>query len=585
MESFPSLVPAAGFVMALWLGAYLISTRSEDQTAVLGAASMFSLAMYFLHAVLCLHIPAVQAGFLWRRVLGWSVVPLFAFWFHAGISASGIKGKVWKRLLPLTYTVALGISVFWLLGKWTFTTSSLVPVELRLPLTAYEITASGASTAAWLAAGVDRAPARSMALISGLLGLGGVLLTPVRLPHLPVKIPLFAGEGLLILAVAWCGLLVGRTGLFVGKREVDRDMVLHLATSISLAFVYGATIALSTYFAVRLRFNPLALSTIAILGLAIVTHVLIDEIRSLWDRLFFPGLANLRFKLRAVANDLSRENRMVAVERLLESLKSITGARWAHLHLVKGPILGLPEHLGDLEDRAGGGEREVLRQPVYVGEHIAGELVVGGRADGKSYSQEERLWLALFASHISLFLCHEAVAREEIEQLEETLQRLKEIREEQLRLRSGIRELLAPVGLLRPDQVRRLLRLGSFPGRLGEIVSEENSGLSFLRSMEPQKAEYVLRKALEKAVEELRPAGEGPSLVDLRDRPVRKKRKVRLPGAWAEYYIAKLLLAGHTLEAIAEQLELSPRQVHHYLDRLAIRLASSLEVKLREISL
>jgi biotin operon repressor len=103
--------------------------------------------------------------------------------------------------------------------------------------------------------------------------------------------------------------------------------------------------------------------------------------------------------------------------------------------------------------------------------------------------------------------------------------------------------------------------------------------------MEPQKAEYVLRKALEKAVEELRPAGEGPSLVDLRDRPVRKKRKVRLPGAWAEYYIAKLLLAGHTLEAIAEQLELSPRQVHHYLDRLAIRLASSLEVKLREISL
>lgn len=581
-----SSVSAVGFAAALWLGAYLAVAGQSQRTPRWAAASFFSLALYFLHAVLCLHVPAVHAGFVWRRFLGWFIVPFFALWVHTAAEASRSSRHEGGRLLLLVLDIgAAALAGFWLWGRWTFTSTALHPAELRLPVAAYGATAGGVASVMWLFSQND-AIRLGMALVSGAFGLGGAVLSSLRVPNISLQAPILAGEILLILGVVWCGLMVGRTGLFLEGKAVARDMFLHLATAGSLILTYGAVIAFTTHFARRLRFDPLILGAIAVLGLVILTHLLADEIRSLWDRLFFPTLAPLRSHLRFLTNELSRDDRTAAVEKILSSVRSVLGARWVRLNLSEGPALGLPRHMGDVgeEPPSAGEERGVLRHPVHAGEQVVGELLAGNRADGRPYGQEELLWLSYFAGQISLFLCHEATAREEVRQLEETLRRLTEIREEQLRLRSEVRETVLSSGLLRPEEVRWILRMSASPARLGEIVCGSNNCLNSLHRLGPERAGHLLRKALEASVEEIRPAEEGPSLAELRDRPIRRKRKTRLPVLWAEYYIAKLLLAGYTIEAIAEEMELSPRQIHHHLDRLAVRLTPLLEARLRRIS-
>jgi len=580
--SLVSAVSAVGFAAALWLGAYLWTAGRNQGTARWAACGFFSLALYFLHAVLCLHVPAEHAGFLWRRFLGWFVVPFFALWLHTTAEASGhSRHRPGRLLVPLLHAAAAALAGFWLWGRWTFSSAALHPVELRLPVAVFALTSGAAASLLWLFARNDVVRA-GMALVSALFGLGGAILSVPRLPDLSPQVPILVGESLWTGGVVWCGVAVGRTGLFLEGKAVARDLCLHLATAASVVLAYGAVIVFTTDFARRLRFDPLTLAAVAVLGLVILTHLLVDDLRSLWDRLFFPTLAPLRSHLRSLTSELSRDDRVAALEKILGSARSVLRARWVRLDLPDGLALGLPRSMGETEEHPP--EEAVLRHPVYVGDQAAGELLVGGREDRQPYGQEELQWLMYFAGQISLFLSHEATAQEEVGQLDETLRRLRAIREEQLRLRSEVRETILCADLLRPEEVRRILRMGASPDRLGEIACSTQDRLHFLHSLGPERAGHLLRRALEASVEEIRPAEEGPSLAELRDRPMRRKRKARLPVLWAEYYIAKLLLAGYTIEAIAEELELSPRQVHHHLDRLAVRLAPLLEAHLRGIS-
>jgi hypothetical protein len=580
--SLVSAVSAVGFAAALWLGAYLWTAGRNQGTVRWAASAFFSLALYFLHAVLCLHVPAEHAGFLWRRFLGWFVVPFFALWLHTTAEASGhSRHRPGRLLVLLLHAAAAALAGFWLWGRWTFSSAALHPVELRLPVAVFALTSGAAASLLWLFARNDVVRA-GMALVSALFGLGGAILSVPRLPDLSPQVPILVGESLWTGGVVWCGVAVGRTGLFLEGKAVARDLCLHLATAASVVLAYGAVIVFITDFARRLRFDPLTLAAVAVLGLVILTHLLVDDLRSLWDRLFFPTLAPLRSHLRSLTSELSRDDRVAALEKILGSARSVLRARWVRLDLPDGLALGLPRSMGETEEHPP--EEAVLRHPVYVGDQAAGELLVGGREDRQPYGQEELQWLMYFAGQISLFLSHEATAQEEVGQLDETLRRLRAIREEQLRLRSEVRETILCADLLRPEEVRRILRMGASPDRLGEIACSTQDRLHFLHSLGPERAGHLLRRALEASVEEIRPAEEGPSLAELRDRPMRRKRKARLPVLWAEYYIAKLLLAGYTIEAIAEELELSPRQVHHHLDRLAVRLAPLLEAHLRGIS-
>ncbi|MFN3285900.1 MAG: hypothetical protein ACK45F_06425, partial [bacterium] len=573
------------FVVALWIGAYLTTARGKERAARWAAASLFCLALYFLHAVLCLHVPAVHAGFLWRRFLGWFVLPFLALWVHATVDATtaGPTGRWGRLLLSLSSGAAAGLSGLWLLGSWTFASTLLQPVELRVPVAVYGLVASALAAGAWVSSpDSPRGLARALALVSCAWGLGTAVLPALRLPGLSAAVPVLTGHGLALAGLLGYGTLVARTGLFVAGAAIPRDFLHNLAASAFLLLLYGGSLVVSARVASHLRFDPVALSAVVVLGLVIVTHLLVDDVRAAWDRLFFPSVATLRKHLRSLSSQLARDDRVAVVDRVVADLKGSLGARWASLLLSEGTGLGFPDRVGDLPEASGNEGPDVLRHPVYVGDRLVGYLAVAPRTDGPPFGEQERFWLSLVAGHISLLLCHETVARAEVEKLEATLRRLREIQEEQARIQLSVRRLAAG-GVLRPGEVRRMLRAGASPARLHDLVFA-CPALAFLRHLPPDKAGFVLRKALEAALEAIRPEGDAPSVQELRDRPLRAKRKMRLPAAWAEYHIGRLLLAGYSAEAIADRLDLSARQVHSYVERLAVRLAPLLELKLREFA-
>lgn len=583
MGSLVSSVSAVGFASALWAGAYLTTARGKEPASRWAAASLFCLALYFLHAVLCLHVPAVHAGFLWRRFLGWFVLPFLGLWVSATVDAAGSPRGRWRRLLLfLSSGAAVGLSGLWLLGRWTFASALLQPVELRLPVVVYGLVASALAAGVWVSSPASpRGLARAMALVSSAWGLGTAVLPAVRLPGLSAAVPVLAGHGLVLLGLGGYGLLVARTGLFVAGAAVRRDFLHNLAASAFLVLVYGSFLVASTRLATHLQFDPVALSAVVVLGLVIVTHLLLDEIRSAWDRLFFPNVATLREHLRSLSSQLTRDDRVAVVERLLADLKDSFGTGWAGLVLSGGAGLSFPDRVGDLPE----GERDEpygVRHPVCVGDRLVGYLTLGPRREGLPFGERERFWLSLVAGHISLLLCHETVARAELEKLEATLRKLREIQEDQARIQLSVRRLAAG-GVLGVEEVRRILRAGASPAKLYDLVFA-CPGLAFLRGLPREQAGFVLRQALEAAVEAIRPEGDAPSVEELRDRPLRAKRKMRLPAAWAEYHIGRLLLAGYSAEAIAARLDLSARQVHSYVERLAVRIAPLLELKLREFA-
>lgn len=173
-----SVVSAVGFLVALWLATYLTAARARDRAGLWAAASLFALALYFLPAVLCFHVPAVHAGFLWRRFLGWFVVPFFALWLHATLAVSATPPGRWRHaLLYLSDAAAVGLSALWLLGNWTFASTSFQPLELRLPVATYALLVSSSAVANCLAFPcADRRLARALAGISGAWGLGVAVL-------------------------------------------------------------------------------------------------------------------------------------------------------------------------------------------------------------------------------------------------------------------------------------------------------------------------------------------------------------------------------------------------------------------------
>lgn len=578
-----SSVSAVGFAVALWIGAYLTTARGKDHTARWAATGLFCLALYFLHAVLCLHVPAVHAGFLWRRFLGWFVLPFLGVWVYATVEAAGVPKGRWRRLMLLVSSgAAAGLSGLWVLGNWTFASTSLQPVELRVPVALYGLLTSALAAGAWVnSPGFPRGPARALALISCAWGLGTAVLPALHLRGISAAVPVLLGHGLALAGLVGYGLLTARTGLFVAGAAIPRDFLHNLAASAFLLLVYGGSLMASARVAARLQFDPVALSAVVVLGLVIVTHLLADEIRAAWDRLFFPNVAALRKHLRSLSSQLTRDDRVALVHRLVADLRESLGARWAGLVLSHGADLGFPDRVGELPE-AGQEDHPRLRHAVYVGDRLVGYLAVGPHRDGSPFGEPERFWLSLVAGHISLLLCHERVARAELEKLEATLRKLREIQEEQARIQVSVRRLAAG-GMLRMEEVRRILRAGASPTKLCDLVFA-CPALAFLRDLPREKAGFVVRQALEAAVEAIRPEGDAPSVQELRDRPVRAKRKMRLPAAWAEYHVGRLLLAGYSAEAIAERLDLSARQVHSYVERLAVRITPLLELKLREFA-
>ena len=76
----------------------------------------------------------------------------------------------------------------------------------------------------------------------------------------------------------------------------------------------------------------------------------------------------------------------------------------------------------------------------------------------------------------------------------------------------------------------------------------------------------AFQQQLTLALEAMLPPDGLPTLESLRNRPVRNKRRRHIPTSVANYYTLRLVMTGYTHEAVAEMLEVSPRQVRNYLD-------------------
>ena len=151
-EHSASPVAALGFLLAVWTGAYLLTHRVRSTESLLAVACTFALAGYFLHAVLCLNVPAVGFGFLWRRLLGWAVLPFFGCWLHLSLVLA--RPRLWPRrpILIGSYAAVFVLTALWLGGRWTFSTNSLDPFELRKAVVLYGAFASVATVGVWLSA-------------------------------------------------------------------------------------------------------------------------------------------------------------------------------------------------------------------------------------------------------------------------------------------------------------------------------------------------------------------------------------------------------------------------------------------------
>jgi len=125
--TFLSNAAAVGFIISLWFGCYLASRRPAAATERLAVLLMLSLAGWLLHNVLCLHVPAVEAGFLWRRALGWLFIPALAFWYHLTCLFVSEPVPVLSWLRRSIYVWAFLLAGTWVFVPWTFVRMSLFP--------------------------------------------------------------------------------------------------------------------------------------------------------------------------------------------------------------------------------------------------------------------------------------------------------------------------------------------------------------------------------------------------------------------------------------------------------------------------
>jgi hypothetical protein len=133
---FPHGTPAhwvgsIGFIFTMWLGIYLATHAPRSSPARLAILSLFAISGYFLQVVLCLFLPAQEAGFLWRRNLGWMILLPLPLWLHLTSFLLNPEQRERQHLIIwLTYSVSAFLSIIWIFADWRFTRENVLPPEL-----------------------------------------------------------------------------------------------------------------------------------------------------------------------------------------------------------------------------------------------------------------------------------------------------------------------------------------------------------------------------------------------------------------------------------------------------------------------
>jgi hypothetical protein len=343
------IVHFVGLVSSLWLGFYVLSRNPRKLIPWLTALTMWSLSGLFLNVLLALNpIPTPTYAPEWLRMMlpfwrsevlqgnpiawlqGWSVTLAIAFWHHI---------TTLMRPGPLTLNRKIRISVGYLIaGAAAFiqdnTQLMFAPPQgdplyvsalhagpyylfFALALLVYLVMSMINLVRSYRETPLTF-PRYQFRVLAGATILAG-LTGPIAIigTTLGVPIPMFVISLLLTIAVILIGHGISRYSALVEDRTLRRGFAYN-AVSISLVtLVYlGAAVASAQLFQVTWSFF------IVFIVLAIVTHSLVDTIRSLLDDLFYKDhIRDLRVKLRKFGQLSVEEESIHAV--LSESLEAL----------------------------------------------------------------------------------------------------------------------------------------------------------------------------------------------------------------------------------------------------------------------
>ncbi len=615
------LVSGLGFVLTTWLAAFLVAHRPRSMPSRLAILTLFALAGYFLHAVLCVFVPADQIGHIWRRNLGWLALWPLPLWFHLTLTLLPPEIRARQRTaLWFIYGITFLLSVTWILGPWRFSRQTLLPPELVWQISLFALTV-GAATIYNIIQLWQRSTAKTLASRYLLLGSIAVVLTgwilywpvTVDLLNLPLTPPnrLALGEAIALSAAAILAYAVAYHNLFMSWRWSKRDFFLRGAILIASAGVYLLAILGARALSLTLGLDSATLTLIVIIGLTILMHFLAEPFREWSERLFVKRLRTLPTQINDLARDLHSDDGRLDTQMLtlVHRLQELSGASivcvalWEQERLVirastEMARIGATVPLTPSEDgtvpkigqgtavgKAGengtfGWDCLALGEPIRFDEHVLGFLLLGERGAGEGYDRQERVWVATLAAYLG-------AALEQARRRQEAAQRIVELSAEadalvtqEVSLRRELQAALAgPAASINPQELREAIYCYNRPDRLATILAREDSTLSTLIQAADcgSAAVYSLQQSLKRAVNSLAPSESLPPLEILRERAVRAKRRRHLPPSAADYYTLHLAMEGHTQDDIAEMLDVSPRQVRNYLDRAVASVKAFLE--------
>ncbi len=594
-----------GFIFTMWLGVYLATHAPRSSPARLAILSLFALSGYFLQVVLCLFLPAQEAGFLWRRHLGWMILLPLPLWLHlTSLLLAPEQQKRQHHIIWLTYGVSAFFSIIWVFGDWRFTRENVLPPELVWPISLFALAVGGmalVNVGQLRRQAADETLRHRYTLLGAFVFLliASILYWPVAVNLLQVvwspSVRLVVGNSIVLAATAVLAYAISHHNAFMSGRWVQRDFFFHAMAMVIITAVYLIIMYVAWQIAVWLGFNVPSLVMIAVVALAIATHLLALPARHWWDRLFFKQIRALPDEIGGLMGDMhaSADQLEEQMTALVYRLKDLTGAsttcialredskfiikastdpkrlNWA---LPSSFLLPLSSALITRSHNNGSHDDFwdclVLAEPILVSDKTVGYLLLGERGVGEGYDRQERVWVSTLAAYMGAMLERarwRTMTERRIVELSAEAEALA-VQEQSLK-RDFEAALAGPPGIIRRGELREAIYAFSRPDRLRTIMTRKESTLAALpcvASSELQPAQ-AFQQQLTLALDAMVPPDGLPTLESLRDRPIRSKRRRHIPTSVANYYTLRLVMTGYTHEAVAEMLEISPRQVRNYL--------------------
>ncbi|RME48641.1 MAG: hypothetical protein D6791_02795, partial [Chloroflexi bacterium] len=469
-----ALVNLLYMIAALWLGLYLVTRSPRSQLAWLAAITVWFLGVFFARNSLVVYFPRSMAL---RRLQPLGLLGL-PFWFHLTVLLrdEGIgRGPVLSRrryrrfiLVPIYGLASLIIAYNVLVpgplpnpdhppvyveGRISHSTNLFMIGYLVVvaPLTFYNL------WQAWAQAR-DRKRRRLLAsmVITAASSLPAALFLTLAHWRIPT-FPVLPGDAVIGVAMMLFGYQVARYRALIEGYTIERDALYTMAGSAVVATLYGL-VTLALFLSGHASF----LALVVILVCATITHGLYDTGRTVLDRLFYhEQFYQLRSNLRALAREagagkelsdhlqatLSGLCRALCISKGIIALReddsfSVRATEGAYrlgqifplVALETADTLDLPRPgMAVFQDMA-------LLVPLIAGGKQIGVMVLGEKASGQSYSDEDTDFLDDLADQIATILLAWRM-QEDNAQAINTL--VAEFRERERVLQQQIRQLKA----------------------------------------------------------------------------------------------------------------------------------------------